>query len=164
MKTSLDIHDELLARAKRHAKSTGLPLRALVEDGLRNTLSADTELRQYRLPDLSVGNPKDTLNNPAAQLNFLCVELQSTDLFRPSLEATRSGRGRAPAVPRGLRRRLLDEVIAPYEVRKSRTGTIDWNDIALRTADLPSRGYDIVIIDESQDLSANQMRAVLGML
>ena len=57
MKTSLDIHDELLARAKRHAKSTGLPLRALVEDGLRNTLSADTELRQYRLPDLSVGDP-----------------------------------------------------------------------------------------------------------
>ncbi len=87
MKTSLDIHDELLARAKRHAKSTGLPLRALVEDGLRNTLSADTELRQYRLPDLSVGNPKDTLNNPAARLNFLCVELQSTDLFRPSLIA-----------------------------------------------------------------------------
>ena len=80
------------------------------------------------------------------------------------LGATRSGRGRAPAVPRELRRRLLDEVIAPYEVRKSRTGTIDWNDIALRTADLPSRGYDIVIIDESQDLSANQMRAVLAHL
>ena len=29
--------------------------------------------------------PRDTLNNPAARLNFLCVELQSTDLFRPSL-------------------------------------------------------------------------------
>ena len=27
----------------------------------------------------------DTLNNPSARLNFLCVELQSTDLFRPSL-------------------------------------------------------------------------------
>ena len=57
MKTSLDIHDELLARAKRHAKSTGLPLRALVEDGLRNTLSADTDRPHYCLPDLSVGNP-----------------------------------------------------------------------------------------------------------
>ena len=29
---------------------------------------------------------RDTLNNPSARLNFLCVELQSTDLFRPSLE------------------------------------------------------------------------------
>ena len=33
MKTTLDIHDELLLRAKRHAKETGRPLRALVEDG-----------------------------------------------------------------------------------------------------------------------------------
>ena len=30
--------------------------------------------------------PRDTLNNPSARLNFLCVELQSTDLFRPSLD------------------------------------------------------------------------------
>ena len=35
MKTTLDIHDELLARAKRHARATGRPLRAVVEDGLR---------------------------------------------------------------------------------------------------------------------------------
>ena len=33
-----------------------------------------------------MGRPRDTLNNPSARLNFLCVELQSTDLFRPSLE------------------------------------------------------------------------------
>ena len=31
---------------------------------------------------------RDTLNNPSARLNFLCVELQSTDLFRPSLAAS----------------------------------------------------------------------------
>ena len=30
-------------------------------------------------------SPRDTLNNPSARLNSLCVELQSTDLFRPSL-------------------------------------------------------------------------------
>ena len=30
-------------------------------------------------------SPRDTLNNPSARLNVLCVELQSTDLFRPSL-------------------------------------------------------------------------------
>ena len=57
MKTTLDIHDELLARAKRRAKRTGRPLRALVEDGLRQALSADAGRRQYRLPDLSAGDP-----------------------------------------------------------------------------------------------------------
>ena len=57
VKTTLDIHDELLTRAKRHAKRTGRPLRAVVEDGLRQVLSAGGERRNYRLPDLSVGSP-----------------------------------------------------------------------------------------------------------
>ena len=55
MKTTLDIHDELLARAKRHAKKTGRPLRAVVEDGLRQVLAASPSRNRYRLPDLSTG-------------------------------------------------------------------------------------------------------------
>ena len=55
MKTTLDIHDELLARAKRHAKKTGRPLRAVVEDGLRQVLAAPSSRNRYRLPDLSTG-------------------------------------------------------------------------------------------------------------
>ena len=55
MKTTLDIDHELLARAKRRDRKADRPLRALVEDGLRQTLSAYTERRQYCLPDLSVG-------------------------------------------------------------------------------------------------------------
>ncbi|MDE0240046.1 MAG: hypothetical protein OXQ84_07590 [bacterium] len=39
MKTTLDIHDEPPARAKRHARKTGRPLRAVVEDGLRHVLA-----------------------------------------------------------------------------------------------------------------------------
>ena len=57
MKTTLDIHDELLNRAKRQAKRTGRPLRALVEDGLRQVLSSEAGRERYRLPDLSVGKP-----------------------------------------------------------------------------------------------------------
>ena len=56
MKTTLDIHDELLARAKRHAKKTGRPLRAVVEDGLRQVLAASPSQNRYRLPDLSTGH------------------------------------------------------------------------------------------------------------
>ena len=54
-KTTLDIHDELLTRAKRHAKETGRPLRAVVEDGLRRVLVTVSPC-QYKLPDLRVGD------------------------------------------------------------------------------------------------------------
>ena len=57
MKTTLDIHDELLARAKRHARTTGRTLRAVVEEGLRLVLSAPSA-PPYKLPDLRVGDPQ----------------------------------------------------------------------------------------------------------
>lgn len=58
MKTTLDIHDELLLRAKRHAQSTGRPLRAVVEEGLRCVLSTVVP-PGYELADLRVGDPQD---------------------------------------------------------------------------------------------------------
>ncbi len=57
VKTTLDIHDELLARAKRHAQQTGRPLRAVVEEGLRRVLSAPASAG-YEMPDLRVGDPQ----------------------------------------------------------------------------------------------------------
>jgi len=56
VKTTLDIQDELFARAKRLAKRTGRPLRALVEEGLRHVLS-QRPMSRYELPDRSVGDP-----------------------------------------------------------------------------------------------------------
>lgn len=56
MKTTIDIHDELLARAKRLAKETGQPLRAVVEDGLRLVCDS-TPGSGYSLPDLRRGDP-----------------------------------------------------------------------------------------------------------
>ena len=57
MKTTIDVHDDLLERAKRHAKSTGRPLRSIVEEGLRRVLSASDEGKPYRMPDHRVGDP-----------------------------------------------------------------------------------------------------------
>ena len=57
MKTTLDIKDDLLIRAKKLAKRSGKPLRTIVEDGLRLTLSQAPSRKAYKLPDLSVGNP-----------------------------------------------------------------------------------------------------------
>ncbi len=60
MKTTLDIQDELLARAKRHARRTGRPLRSVVEEGLRQVLSTETAKQRYQLPDYSVGDADAT--------------------------------------------------------------------------------------------------------
>ncbi|MCY4611549.1 MAG: type II toxin-antitoxin system VapB family antitoxin [Gammaproteobacteria bacterium] len=68
MKTTLDINDELLARAKRHAKEAGKPLRAVVEEGLRNMLPPSIPRSQYTLPDLRVGDP-DT-SDPLEQYSW----------------------------------------------------------------------------------------------
>ena len=59
MKTTLDIRDELLLRAKKLAKRTGRPLRAVVEEGLRLTLERGESIKSYTLPDCSVGDPAD---------------------------------------------------------------------------------------------------------
>ncbi len=58
MKTTLDIHDELLARAKRRARVQGRSLRALVEDGLRLVLAPPRTRRSYSMPDLREGDPQ----------------------------------------------------------------------------------------------------------
>lgn len=57
MKTTIDIHDELLARAKRLARESGRPLRAVVEDGLRMVCGADAGTNRYSLPDVRRGDP-----------------------------------------------------------------------------------------------------------
>ena len=58
MKTTIEIQDELLTRAKSRAKNTGRTLRSLVEDGLRQVLADDGPKERYELPDLSVGGPE----------------------------------------------------------------------------------------------------------
>jgi hypothetical protein len=67
VKTTVDIADALLARAKRHARNTGKPLRAIVEEGLRRVLETPAGRSKCELPDLSVGtiggpNPLDSLS------------------------------------------------------------------------------------------------------
>ena len=56
MKTTIDIQDELLARAKQYARKSGRTLRAVVEEGLREVLDGPRNRTQYRLPDFSTGN------------------------------------------------------------------------------------------------------------
>lgn len=57
VKTTVEIHDELLTCAKRHAKQNACTLSAVIEDALRLLLSSQTRSRRYVLPDLRVGDP-----------------------------------------------------------------------------------------------------------
>lgn len=55
MKTTVEIDDQLLLRARRHAQRTGRTLRSLVEEGLSSCLEAESSPTRYRLEDRSVG-------------------------------------------------------------------------------------------------------------
>ena len=107
---------------------------------------------------------------PGFDLDYLVDEIKYIQgRFQPEqrekyLDAIRSGRGRVPAVPKNIRRKLLNDVLYPYELMKSRKQVSDWNDLALKTAEVPRQNYDVVIVDESEDLSANQFRAIIGHL
>lgn len=57
MKTTVEIHDVLLDRAKRHARERGKTLRQVIEAGLRAVLDEPPSKYEYDWPDLSVGEP-----------------------------------------------------------------------------------------------------------
>ncbi|UGT62855.1 3'-5' exonuclease [Nocardia asteroides] len=74
----------------------------------------------------------------------------------------RDGRGLSPRVDSALRRKILDEVVYPYAKEKQRRDLLDWNDLAVEAKDAPAIPWDVIIVDEAQDFSANQIRAVLA--
>jgi len=103
---------------------------------------------------------------------FISEEAQyAMGRFLPSdvtayLDCERTGRGRSPRCERLLRQHIIDQVINPYREWKARTGHLDFNDVAVRIAesDEPIKRYDIVVVDEAQDLSANEVRALQSCL
>lgn len=120
--------------------------------------AANTQLRR-----LTAKLPLDT--------NFVIDEVEYLlSRFMPGahpeyLAARRDGRGTTPRIERPMRERLLAEVVEPYLEYKLQSGLMDWNDLAAEVMDtVPDLLWDVVIIDEAQDFSANQVRAVLTRL
>lgn len=101
--------------------------------------------------------------------DYLCDEVDYVmGRFLPAdytkyLSAKREGRGSSPRVDRGLREKILHDVVMPYVQWKQKQGSNDWNDLAVqltRKQQMPL--YDVVIADETQDFSANQVRAIMN--
>ncbi|MGZ9668768.1 AAA family ATPase [Pseudomonas sp. GNP014] len=78
------------------------------------------------------------------------------------LGARREGRGASPRMERSTRQLLLDKVIYPYLAAKMAMGKQDWNDLAIHLSQNKMANYDLVVVDEAQDFSANELRAVLN--
>lgn len=77
------------------------------------------------------------------------------------LSAERTGRGAQPRVDRATRRKILDQVVTPYLEWLEENKALDWNGLAVEMARTSgSLNYDIIVVDESQDFSANQLRAI----
>ncbi len=56
MKTTLEIQDTLLLRAKESARKQGRSLRSIVEEGIRQVLASGVRRNRYELPDCSEGD------------------------------------------------------------------------------------------------------------
>jgi len=78
------------------------------------------------------------------------------------LNLRRVGRGASPRVDKPIRQLILDLIIYPYNEWKEENNVKDWNDTAVLMASEKYHSYEIIIVDEAQDFSANQLRGVLA--
>jgi hypothetical protein len=73
VKTTIDIADDLISRAKLVQKREGITLRALVEDGLRLVLDRDARRPKYRFVPVVAGTPYKP-GMPTPDINALIGE------------------------------------------------------------------------------------------
>lgn len=79
------------------------------------------------------------------------------------LTATRVGRGATPRVEHSVREAILNDVILNYNGWKEAQGFSDFNDLAVKLAlEQIEPVYDIIIADECQDFTGNQLRAIFN--
>jgi hypothetical protein len=76
MRTTVRLHEPLLAEAKKYAAETGKTLTAVIEDALRETLARrkqPTKMRRVRLPTFAGGKlqPGVDLDDNSALLDLM---------------------------------------------------------------------------------------------
>ena len=91
MKTILDIDDELLARAQRHAANTGQSLRDVIEDRLRRLLSSvprSPSRERIRVSPEGFAHVAKTVEHPPAPTPELRDLMSSAGERLPPVERT----------------------------------------------------------------------------
>jgi superfamily I DNA/RNA helicase len=125
----------------------------------------DDDARTARLSELAgAGFPSWSRQFLASEAEYVLGRFAPDEVDR-YLSIERTGRGASPRVTAAMRERLLEQVIHPYRHWKAQAGVIDWTDLAVAAIDAqPDLAYDIVVVDEAQDFSANQVRAIANHL
>ena len=124
--------------------------------GQRQIISPEERVKLISRLSAGVGLPND----------FICSEIEYiTGRFPEANVASylgirRDGRGSVPRVERSVREKLVD-VLGHYRACLRADGLSDWDDLATEMLAAGNLEYDIIIVDEAQDFSANQIRAVL---
>ena len=80
MKTTIDIADDLISRAKLVQKRDGVTLRTLVEDGLRLVLDRDARKPKYRFVPVVAGAPYQR-GMATPDVNAMVAEANERDGF-----------------------------------------------------------------------------------
>ncbi|WP_318518958.1 3'-5' exonuclease [Photobacterium leiognathi] len=99
----------------------------------------------------------------ADEVEYLLGRLDD-DHLENYIDMERTGRGSIPRVDKNLRRQILDEVVYPYIESKKASNALDWNDLALIFSKEKFDDIHIAIVDEAQDFSANQLKAITQQL
>ncbi len=144
-----DVQVEVSTFAKWAWQATGRPQLAQLED-IENVIA------NFGLPlQLSRAFLLEEVDYVLGRLPLANLSDYATPGFR------RIGRGASPRVEIPMRQRILAEVIVPFSRWKASQKLLDHNDVAnLHASKQMANPYHVVIVDEAQDFSANQVRAI----
>jgi hypothetical protein len=90
MKTTIDIADDLISRAKVIQKRDDVTLRSLIEEGLRLALDRHSQKTSYKFAPVVVGEPYK-LGMPILDVNALIAESNERPDWRVNAPATLYG-------------------------------------------------------------------------
>ncbi|OUS32023.1 hypothetical protein A9Q98_02400 [Thalassotalea sp. 42_200_T64] len=109
---------------------------------------------------INIGLPQQFIHD---EIEYLLgrIDLNNVDDY---LTIERVGRGSKPRLTQNQRQKILEQIIKPYIHHKNSLNLVDWNDLAFFASKTRLDTFDVVIIDEAQDFSANQLKAILNQL
>lgn len=85
----------------------------------------------------------------------------SLDKITDYLSIIREGRGVTPRIDKALREEIINKVIYPYQQWLKENDLRDWDMVAMSlVSEVERQNYDVIVCDEAQDFTANQIRAV----
>lgn len=126
-----------------------------------NNLRTKRVLDYYEVENIYL----DLLRGINLDQNFLLSEIDYIcGRFRPAerdqyITAERTGRGATPQVARAVRPQILAAIEKFYQYISARD-VVDWHLVTEQMLERNGLGYDVIIVDEAQDFSANQIRAI----